>query len=137
MRADAPNSADIVLTSLGSDEAVEEVIGELFKGQEVSSASGFGEECLDVGRCDRCHRVFAASPLKLLRCIAVFARYSFSRSACPPPPPQLRRPSSPDLALRRRKIVSILPSRTDHTPPTHFSHLVVPLFLSPPCTHLC
>jgi hypothetical protein len=122
MRADAPNSADIVLTSLGSDEAVEEVIGELFKGQEVSSASGFGEECLDVGRCDRCHRVFAASPLKLLRCIAVFARYSFSRSACPPPPPQL---------------VSILPARTDHTPPTHFSHLVVPLFLSPPCTHLC
>jgi len=29
-------SADLILTSLGSDEAVEEVYGKLFKGQEVS-----------------------------------------------------------------------------------------------------
>lgn len=33
----ADNRADIVVTSLGSDEAVEEVYGELFGGQEVCS----------------------------------------------------------------------------------------------------
>ena len=33
--ADATCSADLILTSLGSDEAVETVYAELFKGQEV------------------------------------------------------------------------------------------------------
>ncbi|GFZ43010.1 hypothetical protein JCM24511_00728 [Saitozyma sp. JCM 24511] len=35
-------TADIVLTSLGSDEAVEEVIGDLFKGQEDQQGKGDG-----------------------------------------------------------------------------------------------
>jgi hypothetical protein len=98
MRTDAPNSADIVLTSLGSDEAVEEVIGELFKGQEVGTELGYVQQCLGAGPSDRCHRVVANSSLQLLRCTTFFARCTFPSS--PPRRPLFPLPFSRFITAR-------------------------------------